>query len=215
LNTPRYSVTKVNGVEVPFDPSQLRRIQEHPCFSEKACHLFGRMHLAVAPKCNIQCNYCVRDFDCVNESRPGVCSRIISPEEAVGYISKAIREFPYIKVIAIAGPGEPLYNDETFKTLELTKESFPHLLRCLSTNGLLLPEKIDLLESWGGCIPHENKIEKIVSVMVYKIRGGKKWKYSPFLCFSCSANASAHRSRFLNLSWKIILIVVLFLSSSF
>jgi nitrogen fixation protein NifB len=145
----QYPVTNVNGVEVPFDPSQLRRIQEHPCFSEKACHLFGRMHLAVAPRCNIQCNYCVRDFDCVNESRPGVCSRIISPEEAIGYVSKAIREFPYIKVVAIAGPGEPLYNDETFKTLELVKESFPHILKCLSTNGLLLPEKIDLLEELG------------------------------------------------------------------
>ena len=63
-----YPVANVRGQEVPYDPEQLRRISEHPCFSEKACHSFGRMHLAVAPKCNIQCKYCIRDFDCVNEA---------------------------------------------------------------------------------------------------------------------------------------------------
>ena len=57
-----YPTAKVGDQEVPWDPEQLRKIQEHPCFSEKACHRFGRMHLAVAPRCNIQCNYCIRDF---------------------------------------------------------------------------------------------------------------------------------------------------------
>jgi len=47
---------KVEGKDVPWDPAQLRKISEHPCFSENACHFFGRMHLPVAPKCNIQCN---------------------------------------------------------------------------------------------------------------------------------------------------------------
>ncbi|HOG98319.1 MAG TPA: nitrogenase molybdenum-iron cofactor biosynthesis protein, partial [Methanothrix soehngenii] len=77
-----YPVANVRGQEVPYDPEQLRRISEHPCFSEKACHSFGRMHLAVAPKCNIQCKYCIRDFDCVNESRPGVTSQVLKPKEA-------------------------------------------------------------------------------------------------------------------------------------
>jgi len=46
-------VTEVEGAKVSWDPAQLRKIQEHPCFSKDACHFFGRMHLPVAPKCNI------------------------------------------------------------------------------------------------------------------------------------------------------------------
>jgi nitrogen fixation protein NifB len=56
---------------------------------------------------------------------------------------------PIIKVIGIAGPGDPLYNDETFETFGLVDAEFPHLIKCLSTNGLLLPEKMHLLEEIG------------------------------------------------------------------
>ncbi len=52
------------------DDETARIIAEHPCFNETASHLFGRIHLAVAPECNVQCNFCLRNFDCVNESRP-------------------------------------------------------------------------------------------------------------------------------------------------
>jgi nitrogen fixation protein NifB len=149
MTSEEYSVAKIDGRDVPWDPSQLRQIQEHPCFSAGACHAFGRMHLAVAPKCNIQCNYCIREFDCVNESRPGVTSQVLSPEEAVGRVREVIKDFPYIRVIGIAGPGEPLFNDGTFETLRLLKEDFPHLIKCLSTNGLLLPEKVELLKDLG------------------------------------------------------------------
>jgi MoaA/NifB/PqqE/SkfB family radical SAM enzyme len=50
---------------------------------------------------------------------------------------------PYCKVIGIAGPGEPLANEETFETLRLVKDEFSDLILCLSTNGLLLPERVD------------------------------------------------------------------------
>ncbi len=142
-------VTEIEGKEVPWDPEQLRKIQKHPCFSENACHLFGRMHLAVAPKCNIQCNYCVRKFDCVNESRPGVTSKVLTPQEALERVREVLDKVHYIKVVAVAGPGEPLYNEETFETFRLVKEEFPHLMRCLSTNGLLLPERIDDIDELG------------------------------------------------------------------
>ncbi|KAF5410039.1 MAG: hypothetical protein C5S47_07925 [Candidatus Methanogasteraceae archaeon] len=144
-----YRIARVHDQDVPWDPSQLRQIQEHPCFSANACHAFGRMHLAVAPECNIQCNYCIREFDCVNESRPGVTSKVLSPEEALERVREVIVNFPYIKVIGIAGPGEPLFNEETFETLRLLQEDFSHLIKCLSTNGLLLPEKVDLLKELG------------------------------------------------------------------
>jgi len=52
---------------------------------------------------------------------------------------------PIIKVVGIAGPGDPLANEETFETFRLIGQEFPDLIKCMSTNGLLLPEKIDLL----------------------------------------------------------------------
>jgi nitrogen fixation protein NifB len=144
-----YRTATVQGREVPYDAEQLRKISEHPCYSEKACHAFGRCHLPVAPKCNIQCNYCIRDFDCVNESRPGVTSKVLSPEEALDLVRRVVVEYPYVKVIGIAGPGEPLANPETFEALRLVHEEFPKLIMCISTNGLLLPESVDELDRYG------------------------------------------------------------------
>ncbi|HII07834.1 MAG TPA: radical SAM protein, partial [Methanotrichaceae archaeon] len=48
-----------------------------------------------------------------------------------------------------AGPGEPLFNEPTFETFRLVGEKYPHLILCLSTNGLLLPNEIDRLDSLG------------------------------------------------------------------
>lgn len=144
-----YQETEVDGTIVKWDPDQMRKIQEHPCYSEKASHNFGRAHLPVAPTCNIQCNYCVRKFDCVNESRPGVTSEVLKPDQALAKINDIIAEHPFIKVVGIAGPGDPLDNEETFETFRLIHEAYPDLILCVSTNGLLLPDKIDLLEKYG------------------------------------------------------------------
>lgn len=122
-----------------------RKIREHPCYDPKAAHIFGRMHLPVAPRCNIHCNYCVREFDCVNESRPGITSQILSPTEAVSKVKEVLEKHRHISVIGIAGPGDPLFNEETFATLSLIQKELPDLIFCLSTNGLLLPDKIDIL----------------------------------------------------------------------
>lgn len=95
------------------------------------------MHVAVAPRCNIQCNYCNRRYDCVNESRPGVASKILEPDEAVQRVLITRRAMPNLTVIGIAGPGDPLANpEETFRTFELIREKVPGLDFCLSTNGL-------------------------------------------------------------------------------
>jgi len=134
---------------ITWDETQLRKIQSHPCFSKDAMHLYGRIHLPVAPHCNVQCNYCVRKFDCVNESRPGVTSEILTPEEAVLRVKDVIKEHHYIKVVGVAGPGEPLFNEETFETFRLVGNEFPKLLLCVSTNGLLLPARIDDLDALG------------------------------------------------------------------
>ncbi|MDP2253393.1 MAG: nitrogenase cofactor biosynthesis protein NifB, partial [Thiobacillus sp.] len=65
-------------------PEHIRaKVHNHPCYSEQAHHYFARMHVAVAPACNIQCHYCNRKYDCSNESRPGVVSEVLTPQQAV------------------------------------------------------------------------------------------------------------------------------------
>jgi len=130
--------------------NELRAILDtHPCYSEKAHTKFARMHLPVAPRCNIQCNYCNRKYDCTNESRPGVTSELLTAEEAVEKIRYVKEKIPYLSVIGIAGPGDPLANEETFRTLELVGKEFPELTLCLSTNGLMLQDSVDRLKKLG------------------------------------------------------------------
>lgn len=128
-----------------------KNIQGHPCFGGNH-QKNGRMHLAVAPRCNIKCGYCSRRHDCANESRPGVTSRLLTPVEAIEKVRTVMASEvmgPIIKVIGIAGPGDPLANEETFETFRLIDAEFPHLIKCMSTNGLLLPERIDELDALG------------------------------------------------------------------
>lgn len=131
--------------------SSENKIQGHPCFGGDHRNN-GRMHLAIAPRCNIKCGYCSRRHDCANESRPGVTSRLLTPQEAVEKVREVMASKilgPIIKVVGVAGPGDPLANEETFETFRQVREEFPHLILCMSTNGLLLPEKIDLLAHIG------------------------------------------------------------------
>lgn len=127
----------------------LSLIETHPCYNEGAHTKFARMHLPVAPRCNIQCNYCNRKYDCSNESRPGVTSEVLSPTEAIDKIRTVKEKIPELKVIAIAGPGDPLANKETFETMDLVRKEFPQMTLCVSTNGLMLPEYAQRLYDLG------------------------------------------------------------------
>lgn len=109
----------------------------HPCFNPDAKGKYGRVHLPVAPKCNIKCNFCDRKYDCVNESRPGVTSTILSPAQAKLYMEKVLAKEPRITVAGIAGPGDPFANgNETMATLRMLRGNFPDLLLCVSSNGM-------------------------------------------------------------------------------
>lgn len=122
----------------------------HPCFNKAAHSRFGRIHLPVAPRCNIHCGFCDRRFSCVNESRPGVTAAILSPEEALASTIAALEKMPNISVAGIAGPGDPLANPvETLKTLALIHTRFPDLSLCLSTNGFALAEHVRKLVDLG------------------------------------------------------------------
>ena len=129
--------------------TNIEKIKEkHPCFSNKAHFRYGRVHLPVAPKCNIQCRYCVRSINSF-EDRPGVTEKIISPLEAIEILRDAVKQDYPLTVVAVAGPGEPLANQETFEVLEMARQEFPHLIRCIATNGLALREHAELLEKIG------------------------------------------------------------------
>jgi nitrogen fixation protein NifB len=124
-------------------------VKEHPCYGSGAHFKFGRVHLPVVSSCNIGCNYCIRKYDCVNESRPGVTSKLITATEAIERVRAVAQADPRLRVVGISGPGDPLSSDVTFETLRIVQQEFPHLTRCISTNGLLLPEKIGALKDLG------------------------------------------------------------------
>ncbi|PKO58614.1 MAG: nitrogenase cofactor biosynthesis protein NifB, partial [Betaproteobacteria bacterium HGW-Betaproteobacteria-19] len=128
-------------------PDHIRsKVQDHPCYSEEAHHYFARMHVAVAPACNIQCNYCNRKYDCSNESRPGVVSELMTPDQAVKKTLAVAAAIPQMTVLGIAGPGDPLANPErTFETFRQLSEQAPDIKLCVSTNGLSLPDCVDEL----------------------------------------------------------------------
>ncbi|WP_025323100.1 nitrogenase cofactor biosynthesis protein NifB [Deferrisoma camini] len=125
-------------------------LNRHPCFHAESHGHCGRIHLPVAPRCNLKCAYCNRRYNCVNESRPGVTSAVLSPHQAVGYLERVVAAEPRISVVGIAGPGDPFANpDETLTTLRLVRERCPEMLLCVATNALGLPPLLDELPALG------------------------------------------------------------------
>lgn len=70
----------------------------------------------------------------------------MQPENCISAVEDIITRNTAIEVVGISGPGEPLFNKETFDTLKLISEHFPDLKLCVCTNGLLLPEKAKSLK---------------------------------------------------------------------
>jgi len=147
-----------------------KKMSLHPCFNREASSN-ERIHLPVAPKCNIQCNYCVRKFDCANESRPGVTTRLLTPEEAFEKYKETKQMLKKLSVVGIAGPGDALCDFEnTKKTLQLIRDYDPDITFCLSTNGLLLPKYAQELIRLG--VSHVtvtmNSVSPEISAKIYK-----------------------------------------------
>jgi len=151
-------------------------MQKHPCFDPEAAGRYARVHLPVAPECNIQCKYCSRKYDCVNESRPGVTSTVLTPEQALSYLRRARFVAPNISVVGIAGPGDPFADAaRTLRTLELVHSEFPDLIFCLSTNGLALHDHVGRLKELN--VSHVtvtvNAIDPAVGAEIYAwVRSG-------------------------------------------
>jgi nitrogen fixation protein NifB len=93
-------------------------------------------------------------------------------------MEKILEYEPRIAVAGIAGPGDPFANpEETIETLRLVKEKFPHLLLCLSTNGLLIADYLDEVTEIG--VSHAtitvNAVDPQIGQKIYSwVRDGKR-----------------------------------------
>ena len=119
----------------------------HPCFNEKIHDKVGRVHVPIAPKCNIYCNFCTRDIN-QDENRPGVASCVMNSDDAIEHVEKVTKEGP-ISVVGVAGPGDSLANENTFEFFKKLAKSNPDLIKCMSTNGLLLLDYAEKLAELG------------------------------------------------------------------
>lgn len=137
-------VNVMPNVRPSFHPSL-----NHPCFSGEANLNRGRVHLPVSPACNIQCRFCKRSFN-KSENRPGVSAKLLAPKDAIDLVKKALERCPDITVAGIAGPGDTLATTHAIETFALIHQAYPALIKCLSTNGLLLERYVRDLVRVGG-----------------------------------------------------------------
>ncbi len=146
-------------------------VNEHPCLFEAASRQqFVRLHLPVSSACNIKCRYCDRKYNCANESRPGVTSKILTPHEALRLVKEVSSKNPKLRVIGFAGPGDPLADDLALDTLKLIHDQYPYYVKCLSTNGLLLPQYAYQLRAAGVKVitVTVNAVDAPVGEKIYK-----------------------------------------------
>jgi nitrogenase cofactor biosynthesis protein NifB len=158
-------------IENSLESSIEQKTKTHPCYSCGTGGNYARMHLPIAPKCNIQCNYCVRKYDCPNESRPGVTTKVLTPLEAVEKFKYVKNKIPNLTVVGIAGPGDALANfEETKEALEMIRKEDPNITFCLSTNGLMLPTYASQLVELG--VSHltvtMNAVDPKIGGQIYK-----------------------------------------------
>ncbi|MDR3233292.1 MAG: nitrogenase cofactor biosynthesis protein NifB [Planctomycetaceae bacterium] len=153
-----------------FDKNLNKKFENHPCFNSESRHRTARIHLPTADKCNIQCKFCNRKYDCVNESRPGVTSVVLKPLQALSYLDSVTKTLNNIAVAGIAGPGDPFAcPDETLQTLELVRRKYPDMMLCLATNGLELAgyvEQIAQLQVSHVTITL-NAVEPVIGAKIY------------------------------------------------
>jgi nitrogen fixation protein NifB len=130
----------INITEVKPEKNFEGITKRHPCMSSEAHLKFGRIHLPVSPLCNIGCKFCGRGIHKGNV--PGASGRVLTPEEAVDVLARALELCPEITVAGVAGPGDALASPHAIQTFRLIKDRFPNILKCLSTNGLQLAKNI-------------------------------------------------------------------------
>ncbi|MDR1422040.1 MAG: radical SAM protein [Coriobacteriales bacterium] len=152
---------------------------QHPCFALGKPNNKGRIHLPVSPGCNIACRFCERSINAY-EQRPGVTAEVIRPDEVVELVGEAVALAPELTVVGIAGPGDTLATPYAIETFRLVKEQFPQLLRCMSTNGLLLEDRIEELVEVGvdtlTVTVNEVDPTRLVQINDYVVYEGRQYR---------------------------------------
>ena len=128
---------------------------------------------------NATCNaiFAGGDYDCANESRPGVTSTILSPKQALYYLESVLEQDSRISVVGIAGPGDPFANEEeTLETLRLVRRRFPEMILCVASNGLNVSQYADELAALD--VSHVtltiNAVDAEIGAKIYAwVRDGK------------------------------------------
>lgn len=69
----------------------------------------------------------------------------MSADDAVQTAKKELNRRPNLRIVAVAGPGEPLANAATFEALSGLLKDRHRVHFCLSTNGVLLSDSVDRL----------------------------------------------------------------------
>lgn len=156
----------------------LQSKKNHPCFNYDAKQKYARVHLPIAPHCNIQCAFCDRKYSCLNESRPGVSANVITPEQAVVYYRLLKEKLDNISVVGIAGPGDAFASHEaTLETMKRIRAEDPEVLFCIASNGLEVLPHIEALKKFS--ITHMsitvNAVNPAIGAQIYKwVRWNKK-----------------------------------------
>lgn len=78
---------------------------------------------------------------------PGVASSVLTPRQALAKAGDFLAQWGSSAVVGIAGPGDPLANQEAFDTLSLIRAVYSHARLCLCTNGLSLPGAVPTLHA--------------------------------------------------------------------
>jgi nitrogen fixation protein NifB len=74
---------------------------------------------------------------------------LVTAEEAPDVVARALDLCPEISVVGIAGPGDTLATPHALRAFQAVHARFPDLVKCLSTNGLMLEERLPELLSLG------------------------------------------------------------------
>lgn len=158
-------------------PAEITKM--HPCFNEIAHDKVARLHLPIAPKCNTRCRFCGRGVT-KTPHQPGQAKRTMKPQEALEYTRKMAEEMPELRIVGVAGPGDPLANIETLEAFELLNtDEFRDFVKCVSTNGINLPKYAQKLHDLGvrALTVTVNSIKPETGAQIYKyaLFEGKKY----------------------------------------
>ena len=119
----------------------------HPCYTSQREELWSRIHLPVAPFCNVKCAFCDHKVgSACHSSKPGFSSKLMTVAEALHVLELELEKTDSLKIVAVSGPGEPLANPETLELLRSVRSRYKSLKLCISTNGTLLSTSLGALK---------------------------------------------------------------------